>query len=193
MSDRYEYTFYIIHSKNFDKVQVYDETIRECYIGSTRRPDKRFMNHKYRCNNPDDKNYNLKVYKHIRENCGFDNWQISVLETHNITKSDAKIHERWLIELYESELNSCVPSRTQAEYDIDHKEQKRAYRAEHREKYRAYRAEHKEEKRSYDKARHAANRDEINAYHRAYRAANREEYNEKQRARYAAKKAALSL
>lgn len=171
MSELFEFTFYLIHSAHTEKIQVYDETIRECYIGSTRRPDQRFISHKYNCNNTASNRYNLPVYRHIRESGGFDNWQISILETHTITKADAKIHERWLIELYESALNTHIPSRTRTEYYAETRE----YQLE---KQRAYNASHKEE---------------YNAYQRSYQASHREEINAKQRDRYYAKKAALSL
>ena len=166
-----EYTFYLIHPANTDKIQVYDETIRECYIGSTKNLDQRVSHHKYTCANPDYKGHNLKVYQYIRKTGGFDAWQISVLESYTITKADAKIHERWLIEMYEAELNSRVPSKTKTEYDIDHKEEKKAY----------------------DRARHASNREERNEKKRAYRAANRDRINEKKRSTRAAKKAASSI
>lgn len=175
MSDTYEYAFYLIHPANTDKIQVYDETIRECYIGSTRCPNKRFRCHRSMCNNPDRFGYNLKVYQHIRANGGFDEWQISILETHTITTSEAKIHERWLIELYESALNTCLPSRTFSEYETSHKKQKKAIN-------RSYYLSHREEYKST----RAANRESINAK----RAANKDLINAKAREKYAAKKAA---
>lgn len=170
-----EYTFYLIHPANTDKIQVYDETIRECYIGSTRKPDKRFIEHKSACINPESNNYNCKVYKHIRKTGGFDKWQISILETHTITKSEAHIHERWLIELYESALNTQIPSRTATEYD------------------KAYHDSHKEQKAAYDKAYTEANREYVNAKNRVWHSANREEQNAKRRARRAAAKKAASI
>lgn len=144
-----EYTFYLIHPANTDKIQVYDETIRECYIGSTKNPGDRFRKHRSACTNPASDKYNLKVYQHIRANGGFEAWQISVLETHTITKSEAKIHERWLIELYESALNIRIPSRTFSEYESSHKEQKKAIN-------RSYYLSHKEQKAAYDKVYRAA-------------------------------------
>ena len=182
MSEIFEYTFYMIHPKNTDKVQIYDETIRDHYIGSTCRPDKRFSQHRSTCNNPDDIHYNLKVYQHIRANGGFEEWQISVLEIHTLTKKDAHIHERWLIELYESALNTQVPSRTHTEYYASHREEKRAHD-------QAYRSTCREEINAKQRERQAANRESVNAYQRAYRSANREKYTAYQRAYRAAKKA----
>jgi hypothetical protein len=92
------------------------------------------------------------------------------LETHTITKSDAKIHERWLIELYESNLNTKIPSRTKTECD------------------KAYHDSHKEQKAAYDKAYIEANREYVNAKNRVWRSANKESINEKARAKYSAKK-----
>lgn len=159
MSDTYRYTFYMIHSANNDTVQIYEENIRDCYIGSTRRPGNRFINHKYNCNNPSSNRYHLPVYRHIRENGGFDNWKISPLETHDMTISDAKIHERRLIEIYSAKLNKHRPIITITEKH----EYARSYRDSHRETSCAYQI--------------------------LYRAAHREERNEKQKLYRAAKKA----
>lgn len=181
MSETFEFTFYMIHHKNTDKVQIYDETIREHYIGSTRNPDKRFGEHKHNCNKPDRDRYNLKVYQHIRDNGGFGEWQISILETHTVTKKDASIHERWLIELYESNLNTQVPSRTAKEYYSSRRdeiiEQQRAYRTSNRDHIN-------EQQRDYREA----NRKLVNERQRAYCAAKRDLINERQRAYRAAKK-----
>lgn len=65
-------TFYKLHhSANFAK---------ECYVGSTANYAQRLREHKSRCNNPQNDNYNLKVYKYIRGNDGFDNWEFTILE-----------------------------------------------------------------------------------------------------------------
>jgi len=159
MSDTYTYTFYMLHPKDIEPVQIYEKNIRDCYIGSTRRPAHRFTNHKYNCNNPDSNRYNLPVYRHIRESGGYDNWKFSLLETHNMTILDAKTHERSLIELYAARLNKQRPIISITEkYDYA----------------RSYRDSHKET---------------ACAYQMAYRAVHREERNQKQKAYRDAKKA----
>ena len=44
------------------------------YIGSCCNFVRRKCEHKISCNNSNRKNYNLKVYKFIRENGGWDSW-----------------------------------------------------------------------------------------------------------------------
>mgnify|MGYP003130430294 FL=1 len=52
-----------------------DDT-KEYYIGSTYDFKGRCIQHKSNCNNENNKKYNLKVYKYIRENCGWNEWTI---------------------------------------------------------------------------------------------------------------------
>ena len=55
------------------KLVCNDLNILDCYVGSTTDFSKRKYGHKSACNNCKIKNYNLKVYKIIRENGGWDN------------------------------------------------------------------------------------------------------------------------
>ena len=50
------------------------------YIGSTKAFRQRKNQHKQGCNNENDKSYNRKLYTNIRENGGWDNWRMVVLE-----------------------------------------------------------------------------------------------------------------
>ncbi len=59
--------------------------IKEIYIGSTTNFRRRKFTHKYSCNNPNDRNYNLNVYKIIRENGGWDAFDMVELEKYNAT------------------------------------------------------------------------------------------------------------
>ena len=43
-----------------------DATIEHIYIGSTTNMTKRKCHHKHICNNPNRKEYNYNVYRHIR-------------------------------------------------------------------------------------------------------------------------------
>ena len=58
-----------------------DVDIKECYVGSTINLRKRKWGHKLRCNNPNGDKYHYPVYQYIRENGGFENWDIIQLET----------------------------------------------------------------------------------------------------------------
>ena len=55
------------------KIVCKDLTVKSGYVGSSRQLVKRKNNHKYICNNPNDKKHNLLIYKTIRDNGGWDN------------------------------------------------------------------------------------------------------------------------
>ncbi len=50
------------------------------YIGSTVKVKNRRDMHKYKCNTETKRGHNTLVYKLIRENGGFDNWEMIVIE-----------------------------------------------------------------------------------------------------------------
>jgi len=87
--DKYNYTFYKIYCKtNPDLV----------YIGSTRDFKARTRKHISVCNKPNNKNYNLKVYKTIRENGGWDNWLIeAIVFQDDLTEKEARVIEQVLM------------------------------------------------------------------------------------------------
>lgn len=97
-----EYTIYKIYCK--------DENIKECYIGSTKNLDDRIKEHQRKCNNP---KCNIKVYKFIRENGGFNNWNF--VEIEKTDKENRFIRERFWIDS-NSNLNEHIPTRTLKEY-----------------------------------------------------------------------------
>ena len=61
------------------KLYCKDPTITDFYIGSSKDMDARKKNHNYICYKINEKNYNIKLYKKIRET-GFDNWDFEILE-----------------------------------------------------------------------------------------------------------------
>jgi len=106
------------------------------YIGSTTHFTKRKLNHKYNCNNEKCKEYNFKLYQMIRENGGWNTWQITQLEEYTECQSQiqARIREEeWRIKL-NANLNSrkCFADSLTKEYYIqyaqDHKEKIKEYK-----------------------------------------------------------------
>ena len=57
-----------------------DTSIKDIYIGSTTNFRQRKSQHKNCCNNENNKHYNYRLYKFIRENGGFDNWEMFMIE-----------------------------------------------------------------------------------------------------------------
>ena len=93
------------------KISCKNETIKDCYIGSTNNFKERIKKHKYSCNNENSNSYNLKLYKFIRDNGGFNNWKFDVIEELKTTdKNEMKKKERYYYELNNSTLNSYIPN-----------------------------------------------------------------------------------
>ena len=70
------------------KISCRDIEVNEIYIGSTINFTRRKHNHKTVCNNENDKDYNLNVYKYIREYGGWDNW--TMIEIEKVNCSDKR-------------------------------------------------------------------------------------------------------
>ena len=88
------------------RIECLDKNITDFYIGSTKNLYNRTKCHKNRCIDINGSCYNYKVYKFIRENGGWDNWQIVVeYETPNYSKDDRVIEEQLNKDLLEPQLN----------------------------------------------------------------------------------------
>ena len=115
------------------------------YIGSTLNIRRRKWNNKYDCTFENGHKYDLKVYKNIRENGGWDNFTMKPIEIYySDSKMKSKIRETQLMEVYNSNLNSH-----RAWTDIEkRKELNKAYCIDNKEKI----AERKKKYiRTYDK------------------------------------------
>jgi hypothetical protein len=166
-----------------------DPTITDVYVGHTTNLTKRKAGHKNACNNPNIKDYNYFVYQFIRENGGWNNWELIVLETKScIDKNDARRFEREWFEKKGATLNKQLPITDREEQN----ELKIKYYYEHHEemceKAKIYNQEHKEERREYKKKYDQKNKDKKSEYNRIYNQERREENNRKERERYALKK-----
>jgi hypothetical protein len=76
------------------------------YVGSTSNFRERKYTHKCMCNKETGKWYNNPVYQMIRENGGWDNWQMKPIEElPNATKIQSLIREQYWIEYYKNNIN----------------------------------------------------------------------------------------
>jgi len=129
------------------KIICKDLSIADMYIGSTINFKNRGYLHKSCCVNKNNKAYNYKVYKFIRDNGGWENWEmikicdVKCLDNYDLCKTEGK----YILSLKPT-LNKCIAGRTKAEYD-------KAYNLKNRDKVKAY---------------HLKNRKKINAYQKAY-------------------------
>jgi hypothetical protein len=146
---------------NYNKSSIYklccnDLNIKEIYIGSTTNFTKRKQKHKSNCININSPHYHVKVYKFMRENGGWTNWSMILID--NVScENKLELHkiERDYIEKNNSILNCHIPGRTQKEfyeknkeYYDDNKEkilkQKNEYYQKNKENYKEYYEKNKE-------------------------------------------------
>ena len=112
------------------EIKCNDANVEFNYVGHTTNFRNRKHKHKSTCNNVNEKTYNLKIYKFIRENGGWENWSMSPLEEYECeTPIQAKIQEQYWIDIKQSKLNS-VRAHTTTE---DEKEKKKKYRIDNKE------------------------------------------------------------
>jgi len=143
------------------------------YIGSTTDMRKRKCVHKSKCNNENDRAYNLRVYQFIRENGGWDEWRMEVIEQVEFEhKWQLTKREGELIQSRGATLNSQIAGRTDAEYRLEHRE-------EEKERYREYYQTHREKEKERFKEYYQTHREESNEKSREYYQTNREELNVK--------------
>ena len=167
---------------DYSKIIIYrivckDPTIKDCYVGSTTDFKSRKKNHKSSCNcdNRGDRVYNYNIYQFIRNNGGWDNWNMVEVEKYNaIDKLDADKRERYWLEFYQATLNKNIPSRTRKEYNETFKEDNNEY-------CKIYYEEHKDERLEYIKKYYEEHRNERKVYKKQYYEENKDELNRKAR------------
>ena len=185
------------YSKNIIyKIVCNDLNVKDCYVGHTINMTKRKCSHKSHCNNENDKAHNLKIYQIIRENGGWDNWSMLLVEKFPCKdKYEACKREREVYEELEAKLNTFRPYRTQEELKEYRKEYEKQYREEHREDrkeyHKQYYQEHKEELKQYNKQYHEEHNTEIKQYSEIYyqeHKEDRKEYNKQYREEHKAER-----
>ena len=107
------------------KIVCNDFNIKDLYVGHTTDLVKRRSHHRTNCNNMNNNStYELKIYKVIRENGGWDNWGVVVIENYEACKNaeEARTRERYWFEILHANLNSVRPIRTLEEKTEYHKD-----------------------------------------------------------------------
>jgi len=178
MSRNVDYTKSIIY-----KLCSKDPNVTDIYVGSTTNFRSRKYDHKSKCNNKSETNkkYNLKVYKFIRDNGGFENWEMIMLQEYSCeNKKQLQSRERYYIELLKSSLNGQLPTRTQQEYNIDNEDKIKDYQKEYQKQYyennkdkileqnKQYRLDNKDTMKEYHKQYRLDNNDTMKDYQKEY-------------------------
>jgi hypothetical protein len=133
------------------KIVCKDLECKDIYVGSSTNFTKRKTNHKSNCYNENQPHYNFKVYQTIRQNGGWENWQMIEIEKYPCNDAnELRARERYYFEQLKGTLNGCVPNRSKKEYfktyGIENKEKiaKRHQQQSYKDKQKKYRLENKE-------------------------------------------------
>jgi len=155
------------------KIACKDVNIKQTYGGHTTNIIKRRNCHKSICNNINSKDYNVYIYKFIRDNGGWDNWEM--LWCYDFpcnSKREALLEERNFIEKEKCELNSSRPYITEEENKETHKKWIDENKNKILEKQKKYNEEHKENikeyQKDYQKIYKKKNKDKIKEYNKKY-------------------------
>lgn len=173
--DQYTFIMYKISPKNHE--------INSCYIGHTINFDQRKRAHIRNTITENDKHYNLKHYKAIRENGGWDEWEMIEIEKFNgKTKLEARIREQELIDEYGANLNSLKAYITEDERKSTKNAIIEKYREQNKEllkeQTKKYKEDHKEVIAEQMKKYRSEHKEEIYAKTKEYREKNKEKHQE---------------
>ena len=140
------------------KIFCKDENIKECYVGSTIDLNLIKSIHKNMCNNEKSVGYNYPVYRFIRDNGGFDNWNFLILENYPCrNKEQLLFKERYWFEKLGPMLNERYPVRSEDE----NKEYNKQYREKNIEKEKERRKQYYEVNKEKEKQYYEKNREKI--------------------------------
>jgi len=125
-------------------------------------------------NNEKDKKYNNYVYRFIRDNGGWNNWDMVLIEKVDCEDKQT-LHkiERSYIEKLETTLNKVIPTRTNKEWKKDNKEKLKKYYKEYNEEYNE---KNKEKINLKKKEYYEKNKEKIKKYYEEYNENNKEKY-----------------
>ena len=143
------------------KICCKDPAVTDCYVGRTIDVTTRLSTHKACCYNDKIKAYNFKVYKKIRENGDFHNWDFVELETIEHHKKDTTpAREReyfWFNEL-KATLNNNTPNQSHSDSCKQWRENNKTYSKEYD---IVYRAKNKDKIKEKNKEYYEENKDKI--------------------------------
>lgn len=129
---------------NYDKTYFYrivckDLNVKDCYVGHTTNFIKRKSKHKQDCNIETNKAYNTPVYKFIRANGGWENWDMILIEECCCKDTlEAEAKERNHMETLGATLNKYRPTLTDEERIEYKKRCEKEWKQNNREHYLQY-------------------------------------------------------
>jgi hypothetical protein len=148
------------------KLVCNDLNVKECYVGHTTDMTKRKNKHKSSCNNEKGKEFNEKKYVFIRENGGWENWVMVMIEEYNCkNKQEATKRERELYEELQSTLNTFRPYVNEVEI----KEYTKEYYETNKETYKEKQKENYKNNKEIFSKRHKKYRENNKEYFKEYK------------------------
>jgi len=136
---------------DFSKSFIYkfvcnDISVTEIYVGASCDFIKRKACHKSKCNNEKGRDYNIYVYKFMRDNGGFSNWtMLKIVDFPCNNRFERDTEERRFIELLHAGLNKIIPTRTLQQYMDTHKETISDHKKEYYNTHKETISDHKKE------------------------------------------------
>jgi alpha-galactosidase/6-phospho-beta-glucosidase family protein len=128
MSDYSKGFIYILKKKD-------DDDNENIYVGSSIDYNRRRGEHKNRCHNPNSNRYNCKAYQYIRENGGFSEWDMIIVEDYPCNNDkELKMREDEVMREVESKLNEKKVFNTDEEIKESNIKRGSKYRENHKEK-----------------------------------------------------------
>lgn len=153
------------NEKNYIMYYIYCcDNINFIYVGSTICFRKRKYRHKSNCvNEKNSETFNLKLYKTIRENGGWNNWKMQPIEIFKCnTKMEARIRENEIMLEMNANLNCRKAFISNDEKkDKNNKNSKKYYNKHNDEEY-------KNNKAIYDKLYRDNNKQELKERYKSY-------------------------
>ena len=145
------------------KIVCKDINVKESYGGHTTSLVKRRYCHKSSCNNINSKKYNIYLYQFIKENGGWENWDmIWCYDFPCENKHQAEFEERKFIEKEKCELNSYRPITTKEERRHCSNIHSKNYNKNNKEKIAEYYKEYRKNNKDIRKKYYENNKDKIN-------------------------------
>ena len=176
--DEYTFIMYKISPKNSE--------IKHCYIGHTTNFNNRKRAHIRNTITENDKHYHLKHYEFIRQNGGWNEWEMVEIEKFiGKTKLEARIREQELIHEHGANLNSLKAYITEDERKTTKNTITQKYREENKEiiteQMKKYREENKEKIYEKTKEYRENNKEKHQEWQKVWRENNKEILKEKRK------------
>ena len=182
MEDEYTLTNYFMY-----KICPKNKELALCYVGHTINFSERMRHHKLQALNENGNKSHQKHYVAIRQNGGWDEWEMIEIEKINAkTKLEARMREQELIKEHKANLNILSAFITEDERKEKKKIITEKYREENKEllkeQTKQYKEDHKDIITEQMKKYREENKEKIRAKTKEYIENNKEKHDETQKA-----------